>query len=192
MTAIAFAPMHNTPGKHDATGAFIPCARRWVEYHHGDVVFVDCRAPMAERREFVLDALHETTATRAAFFCHGLTRSIQLGFDMPSVSKLALALSHAQSVALFACSCGKTENGFAARLSTLTHYAVVDAHTTAGHTTQNPHLKRFVGTYEEWIVEPRSALWPKWRAALRLSHPDELWVRFSSMSVEEIHEELSA
>ena len=38
MTVIAIAPAHDSPGKHDASGAFIPEARAFVKLHGGKLL----------------------------------------------------------------------------------------------------------------------------------------------------------
>jgi len=203
MTAIAFAPKHNTPGKRDATGAFIPCATRWAEYWDGKLVLIDNHQSKAKQRAAVLDAADGFFFGRIAFFCHGLPRSLGLGFDLSSVAELAKVLTGSSCVTLFACSTGADEvHGFAARLRDElcrcgADNVTVDSHTTAGHTTENPYVRRFAdytprgGDGGQWIVAPGSALWPKWRAALKLSAPGGLWLRFSDMNTWAIHEEVS-
>ena len=49
----------------------------------------------------------------------------------------------------------------------------VDAHVTTGHTTRNPHVRRFycdgaaAGTGGDWLVAPGSPKWRRWVTALK-------------------------
>jgi hypothetical protein len=112
-------------------------------------------------------------------------------------------------VALYCCSTGAAssadayaefggDGGFADRLRDALCVAggvhcTVDAHTTAGHTTMNPYVRRFegrgsrvggVGGFD--LVSPKSGdLWRRWRRALRET---SLRYRFPVMSVAEIHD----
>lgn len=75
-----------------------------------------------------------------------------------------------------------TDGGFADTLrDTMLHYGFhggwVDAHKTKGHTTRNPFLLRFhvQPVFEEewdvpggdWLISPKSELWPDWRRLLK-------------------------
>lgn len=198
MTAIAIAPMHNSPGKKDATGAFLPEARAFARFNGGKVLLFDNHKAPRDRLIDVIDGLRGQRAHCVAFFCHGLKTSIQVGATLRNVHVLASALRDcgAEVVPLYACDAARdTDNdreddnadgpggvgGFASALATAGPFRV-DAHTTTAHTTRNPHVRRFDGEAEgHWLVEPGSAWWPTWRAALRddpgfrLSFP--LWSR---------------
>lgn len=208
MNIVAFAPQFNTAGRKDATGAFQPEARAFLRVvGDGSLVLIDNRKPEAAMRAQVLAALSPGTLT-VAFFCHGLGKRIQFGFGLAHVALLASALAGDRNrrVVLYACNTGKGnepvggDGGFADELRDALCRAGcvdcrVDAHTTAGHTTCNPYVRRFegmgspvggVGGY--WLVAPGSALWTKWRTALR---DTDLRFRFPFMSVAEIHRELA-
>lgn len=118
---LAFATGFNTPGKHDATGAFQPMADRFVRYHGGSVVLFDDRQPMHERAGEVLEAIERyeghARLVCVAFFCHGWSRGIEAGFDLRArvgVSPRVLAEALAQRagrgliVPLYCCSTGRT------------------------------------------------------------------------------------
>lgn len=157
------------------------------------------------------------------FFCHGWQDGIQLGFTRKTVGGLVKAISDNISawdnleggegplIALYCCSTGEDpqddpleaagtgDDSFADKLRDAlcadgwVHCRVV-AHTTAGHTTQNPNVLFMdgmdcadggVGGYPP--VSPKSKLWPKWKKALRTT---DLRFRFPFMSPAEIHAEL--
>jgi hypothetical protein len=183
MTTIAIAPMHNSPGKRDATGAFLPEARAFARFNGGKVLLFDNRKPTRERLIDVIDGLRGQRAHCVAFFCHGLKGGIQVGANLRNVHVLAAALRDAGAsiVPLYACDAARDADndrgddnadgpggvgGFASALAS--HGFRVDAHTTTAHTTKNPHVRRFDrGPEGYWLVEPGSAWWPTWRAALR-------------------------
>lgn len=61
----------------------------------------------------------------------------------------------------------------------------IDGHTTAGPATENPFVRRMAMERVEggkWIVEPRSALWERWRTALH----DDLQYRFPVLELDAI------
>jgi len=169
---LAFAPAHNAHGKRDATGAFIPEAKRFVAAaDEGQLVLFDNRKPFAQRRREVLGEID--TYVRAggldavAFFCHGSIRSIQAGIGMRSAKALAASLAGvARSdflvVPLYCCSTGDDpdddpmsaagtgEGSFADRLRddlcrADIKYTRVMGHTTVAHTTKNPCVVFFDG-----------------------------------------------
>lgn len=167
----------NTPGINprtgkpwkDATGAFIPEARAWAQFHGGTAHPFDNEAPKGQRRaevDRIIGRRGHTPDTRVdavGIFCHGLTRSLQTGHVIGNVDRLANALTNATKpgakVVLYACSAADTpvkngpggDDGFADRLrDALIHRAPshwyfghVDAHVTAGHATTNPYVRRF-------------------------------------------------
>jgi len=154
-----------------------------------------------------------------AIFCHGLSRQIQFGFDTRNVDQLAEAIGRASRgwpspvVVLYCCSTARGwrdkmgylpepvggDGGFADALRDALCRAgmttcQVDAHTTAGHTTRNPYVRRFegkgspvggVGGY--FLVAPGSKLWKPWVKALRDTN---LRYEFPFMQVSELHERL--
>ena len=158
----------------------------------GTAPIAEKRAETAKRRAATLaafDGLDDLSTV--AIFCHGWSTGMQLGFDVRTVGRLAEAISSRVEyrqpafvrVVLYSCSCGNGDasgdGGFADALRDALCRAgvtmcIVDAHTTVGHATQNPFVRRFEGrgsdvggTGGAWIVAPGSPLWPKWRRALR-------------------------
>lgn len=164
----------NRPGKHDYTGAFHPEARRYA----GDRVrAVSLTAPKREQRAEIERAIAEARPDELAFFCHGYSLRIELGYDVGNVDDLAAALAAVgcSRVALYACSTGgHRTRGFAARLRDAMCAAGLDARVvasvTAGHASQNPRKRRFdapAGSPGVDIVERRSPLWRTWCRRLR-------------------------
>lgn len=162
---LAFAPTTNSPGKKDATGAFLPEARAFVRLAKptSELVLIDNKQPFHLRRRAVLSALDAhvgSGVSSVAFFCHGFRSGLQLGFRLPHIQGLAARISQvcagvAPVVALYCCSTGADaegdplsapgtgENSFADRLrDRLCMEGAVDcrvmAHTTVAHTTMNP------------------------------------------------------
>lgn len=210
---IAFAPEFNTGKKRDATGAFQPEAESFVEIHGGKVVLINNRTNDESMRNTILDHLRDNDFTSVAFFCHGLGKRIQFGFDTANVEDLAEAIIDTPYsppgpvVPLYACSTARDlmgqpvggDGGFADALrDALCIYGgrecVVDAHTTAGHATKNPYVRRFEGRGSpvggvggSYIVQPGSLLWKRWVSALRYT---DLRFRFPFMTIGQIHTEL--
>lgn len=197
---IAIAPMHNSPGKKDATGAFLPEGRAFAKLHAGRLLMFDNRRKSVDRLAEVIDLLAGQRAECVAFFCHGYRTGIQVGATLRNVHALAAALRDvgATTVPLYACDAARDADafrdddledgpggagGFASALSR--HGFTVDAHATTAHTTINPHVRRFDPHDDtdagEWLVTPGSPWWATWRRALRddrdfrLSFP--LWSR---------------
>lgn len=208
---------------------------------NGEIVSFDNELPVARRRGVVeglladLEARGETFAA-VGFFCHGLWRSLQTGHQIAHAAALAARLvpllRPPARVVLYACDAADNgarargpggDEGFADELRDaclrvdFDRYGPalwggwIDAHSTTGHTTTNPYVRRFrfdplpheltlglVGG--EWLVEPPgsnprtdpgSPLWPAWRAALgRPSAPGPMRLAFPLLSAAEIHHEL--
>jgi hypothetical protein len=153
-----------------------------------------------------------------AFFCHGFKRGIQCGFKLQHVNELAAAMFKACNertdiiVPLYACDTGRDldadrrddleafggDGGFADSLrDALCRAGAVDcevlAHTTAGHASRNPNLRRYSGNGSvcggvggHYIVPMKSPLWKKWRVALRT----DFRFKFPFMTDAEIHDYL--
>lgn len=224
---IAFAPMHNTKGRKDATGAFIPEAKRFLRHHGIDpscnLFLIDNKQSKKKMREDVITILNNLNAaftphcgTAVAFFCHGTKQGIQFSFNVRNVAGLAKALvsfgGASVIVPLYACSTGRDrdrdklddlqdvggDGGFADVLrDTLCDaggtQCVVDAHTSVGHTTRNPNVRRFLGSAVGGIdgfyivSRHKRKLWRTWRKALRT---DYRFV-FPFLAIEEIHHDLA-
>lgn len=200
--AIVFVPDRNTGRKKDFTGAFLPEARSYAR-HHGistnDIVRIDVSQSKRKMRKQVLDAIDsrctETDGyalfNTVAFFCHGYSGGIQLGFARPHIDELAQVMAACSveplHVPLYCCSTANTrvkratggDGGFADLLrDSLCRYGCVDTkvmgHVTVGHTTRNPHVRMFNGNRSDvggtggmFVARPNGPLWKKWGRWLR-------------------------
>lgn len=208
---LALAPRSNVEGKRDATGAFQPEAKAWAAYvGDAEVILFDNARPKARRKSETLGAIRGAkNLSHLALFCHGWPSGIQTGIALRDLPEFAEAVERASPsidlrVTLYCCSTGAGgiggDGGFADELRDAlcrrgVTRCVVDAHTTPGHTTTNPHVRRFVGTGTEhggaggsWIVSPGSALWPRWRSLLRTT---DLRLAFPGLTIEQIHARLA-
>lgn len=220
--ALIFRPRCNHPDRvNDVGGAFQPHACYFAHYNGIPAESIrvinngqDNGRSRAGRKSDVLAELQSWSGPELgviAFLCHGWERGFQFGFRIGDVEALARAIAAKAArdvkIALYACLTGGSPQGksggeggfaFALRDKLVEEGCTqcrVDAHTTRGHSTKNPHVLRFEGpsgSPGQWIVEPGSELWPKWRKTLK--HPFDrqsplLW-RFPLMSISEIHEYL--
>lgn len=216
INALIFTPDRNVHA-NDWAGAFRPASLQFAHQHgvpESQRCAIDVSQPQSEQRGHVRRKI-ETCAglEMIAFFCHGWLNGIQLGITrgyVPGlVSSIAAVANPAKTfrVALYACSAGGDvdagapggDGDFADQLRDelcLAGFGAcqVDAHATRGHTSQNPHVRRFVGDGSptggqggSWIVAPRSVHWPVWQRALRTG---DLQYRFPLMSVADVHREL--
>ncbi len=163
----------NSKGKHDATGAFIPEARRFALTHGQSferLIGVRCvGVKKSVRRERTLEAIHAAGSRERldaiAFFGHGWPQGIQFGITRKDISALCDVLEHTCNfdvkIVLYACLAAEndkrdkdhanvgpgTDGGFADllrdELARKGFQGWVDAHKTAGHTTWNPYVVRF-------------------------------------------------
>lgn len=223
MKALCFVPDANRPGYKDVSGAFLPEAARFCKVHGVDATLhlrtFSASGPTRERRRQVSEAIsaHGPMDT-IAFFCHGFRRGIQAGFMLAHIPDLAHLLQqhmhHASPrVILYACDAARDldlerdddrdvgpggDGGFADELRDQCENngfpLQVTAHSTRGHTTINPYVRRFVvGTGQKggyWVIAPRSKYWYRWRQALR-ARDDTLRYRFPFMSRAAIAHELA-
>jgi len=156
-----------------------------------------------------------------AIFSHGYRTGIQFGFTNKDAGALASSIACASHptvrVPLYACDTGRDadrkreddleafggDGGFADTLrDALCVQAARDnmvwAHTTAGHTTRNPHVRLFPGLGSEYgntggfyvVARSNRKLWNAWRNALR-AKGSTLRYDFPFMEVAEIHRYLA-
>lgn len=125
MKALALAPQFDSPGKHDATGAFRPEAKRFCDFHRlpsDSFKMFDNRLTMPRRRAQVAEIIRKAGQFDAlAYFGHGQKHSVQMGFQLVdldvrnaraedgSVPELANLLCNAgcKTVVLYACDTGR-------------------------------------------------------------------------------------
>jgi hypothetical protein len=178
------------------------------------------------RRGKVLDAMYQRGQHRPldaiVFFGHGWPQGIQFGFNRSQIPELVDRMGefcHPDAkVVLFACLAAEndvrdklvtglgpaTDGGFADILrDEMVRQGMnkgwVDGHKTAGHTSWNPFLVRFLcedvddpqfgAVGGAWLVAPRSQLWKKWIKALK-DQKSGMRYRFPFMSEIEIKAEL--
>jgi len=223
MQYLVFAPKWNHK-RNDAMGAFQPEAKRFLKHYGeppGNVILIDNRQWKSRQRADVLTAINSCCSscvpTVVALFCHGYKGGLQLGFRNRHAAALARSIAaigdKSVRVVLYACDTGRDldrdrrddlkafggDGGFADRLrdELCKHGAVdcqVDSHTTAGHATRNPHVRRFegrgspIGGVGGYYLVPRKprAMWRAWRTALRTPFR----FSFPLMAVGEIHRRL--
>lgn len=233
MRALVLHPIHASVKKPGDAGEFKREALRFASQFPAPggriVPFNNALGKGARRREVERAIASGGPWDVIALFSHGLKLSIQTGHGVEHVGQLAdVIVAHAAPhlrVELYACDAARDEDadrhddvteavggdgGFADQLRDalaargLTGH--VDAHAKPGHTTRNPHLRRFSmdggpGVGGEWLVSPTvpedatpaeaaavRALWRSWSNALKGS----LRHRFGLMTREEIERELTS
>lgn len=219
MKAIVIAPQHNTPGKKDSSGAFQPEARAFCEAHGLPTIvrhfnnFMPMPARAAQVLEWIKQEQHDSIDT-VALFGHGWKDGIQHGFRVDTAARLAQALADVCTISpriiLYCCDTARDhdadrqddlqpgpggDGGFADKLRDELGRcgigATIFAHTSAGHTTTNPFVRRFDADEMaggHYVIKPHSELWQKWRRALQGS----IRFRFPFMAQAGIEAELRA
>jgi hypothetical protein len=169
---LCFVPDANTPGKHDASGAFLPEARAFARFYGVDPELVVRRFPATASITMRRAACVRTFDASAhpldlvAFFCHGWRDGLQAGFLRANVLALSRLLAiHAKPdahVLLYACETARDgdaqidddsepgpggDGGFADELrdacEAMGRHVTVMGHTTAGHCVYNPYARFF-------------------------------------------------
>lgn len=219
MRIAMFAPLRNKEGRKDATGAFQPEATKFAQCHSladDKVHLFDNHDDALEMREYVysiVDAMPRRRMDAIAFFCHGWKSGLQCGLGFEHITALSIRIKQAAvdepKVILYACEAARDMDaqqdddrndfiggagGFADRLrdalGQIGCRAEVYAHSTAGHTTQNPYLRVFRAGESaggKFVVAPGAELWQRWCRAMRTT---TLRFRFPWMSSEEIEKEI--
>jgi hypothetical protein len=170
MSKLVFYSNKNSHGRRDATGAFIPEAKKFAKFHgipDENVIGIDGTKsnPAARRRAQVLNALRDVEQLELlAFFAHGWPNGIQFGFQRKHIQLLVghFPAKPYLKVVLYACLNAEndkrdrdhrnvgpgTDGGFADLMrDEMVRFGMtegrVDAHKTAGHTSWNPYVVRF-------------------------------------------------
>ncbi len=204
MSKLVFYSSKNVKGRKDSTGAFTPEAKKFAKFHgvsDEDLIGIDCTKTNrpGNRRAMVIQELRQRESLELlAFFGHGWPSGIQFGFNKKHINLLVghLQATNDLKIGLYACLAAEnqvrdtdhknvgpgTDGGFADMLrDEMVRFGItrgwVDAHKTAGHTSWNPYVVRFLCEDVDdpeygaegggWIVEPRSKYWKTWVQALR-------------------------
>lgn len=185
-------PAYDTTGKKDSSGAFRPEAMRLIKALglRATANLYDNNRVMTDRRREVSQQLEKCSdLDLVAFLCHGWKDGIQAGWRILQVDDLAKRLTAACKpdavIVLYCCDTGKGadvgapggKGGFASalwmELERMGFRGTLWAHSTAGHTTQNPHVKIWRVDEEPELgveaCERLSPLWGAWARALRLT-----------------------
>lgn len=119
MDTLIFYTSTNSPGKHDATGAFIPEAKKFAKHHKlpkTALIPIPGNIAPYKRRKLVLDEIAGNPGIeRAILFCHGFPKKIQFGFNTDNIDTLTRALvasngralNRQLDVVIYACSCAR-------------------------------------------------------------------------------------
>lgn len=213
LRALILAPLYDTPGRKDASGAFLPESRKFVAANKLAAVvrgFDSNRALADRRRECALVLSRSTDLDVVALFCHGWRNGVQAGWTSAHAQGLAdliaLASRPASVVCLYCCDTGRDQDadtqddrqdsvggqgGFAdllfEGLKVRGWRGRLFGHTTAGHTTTNP----WVRIWGDWGECPRDGGWlvtpgsPLW-PAWRAALQGDLRLKFPFMDEPEI------
>ena len=215
---VVFCPAHNSPGKRDATGAFIPEGQRFADEFGLDVYRFDNRnKPWKRRREVERALAQYPNAEVVGFFCHGFKTGLQTGHRLWAMDGLVELLSQCTpgvKVYLAACSTARDkdaadrddrtdavggEGGFADKLrdeivakrGESNPGGWIDAHATLGHATRNPYVRRF-----ELVSPNEGATWivepqsDRWVRWKRALRTTDLRIRYPLLSLSSIYLEL--
>lgn len=207
--ALCLAPAFNTPNRKDASGAFQPEARAFVASQQlaATIALFDSNRALADRRyECARIIARQTDLDVIALFCHGWRDGVQAGWRIPNAGHLAdllvLASRPTSTVILYACDAARDQDadrkddtqpgpggtgGFAdvldERMRARGWQGRLFAHSTPGHTTTNPYVRCWApGERGQWVIEPSSADWRPWRAALQ----GDLRFRFPFLTRDEV------
>lgn len=159
----------NEKGKKDATGAFVPEAKKFAEYHEipkENMLAIPCPGMPKQRRleEVCMFLRAQQNIKWIAMFCHGWSSGLQFGLNKKNIPVFVKYLDGACNrdlkMTLYACSTASTskksrkismpgtDNGYADQLRDALllqgfKKGWIDAHLTPGHTTRNPFVLRF-------------------------------------------------
>jgi hypothetical protein len=200
ITAFAIAPSHNTGGKNDATGAFLPGAKKFgTAYNCPWRQFDNTGAKNVVRQRFydTIDTNCPAGTNFFAYFGHGIPAGLAsphvYGDDLddllavlqPKISKPFVAV-------LYACSSGAA-SGFTGKFrEKLGGDVWVYGHTTVGHAFLNPDVSEEAsGNSPTWrmLYPAGDELRAPWAEALKYT---DLWLRFPLLDDDNIYAEVNA
>jgi len=195
MRGLVFAQSINMEARHDATGAFIPGARRFVSKHSLDrPVWLDDHN---DRETMIGTIARARDLDVIAYFGHGTRSSLPSAnirwMDIRALADaVLLAASPHCRVVLYACSSGEIGR-FANQLAKLMDYKVtVWGHTCVGHSFTNPYVTRFPhdGDDTAFLIDPRTPMWRSW--VRHIKGPSDIWTRFPFLSKEAVETEITS
>jgi hypothetical protein len=200
ITAFAIAAGQNTGGHNDATGAFLPAAKRFGQAYRCPWKQFDNIGDTGTVRKRFLNTIetHCPGGTNFfAYFGHGISGGMASAHiyekqldDFLSLLKPKLATQSV--VVLYACSSGK-EGGFTGKLrNQLGSDTWVYGHSSVGHTFRNPDVTEEATNNSptfRMLYPLGSALRSPWAEALSYT---DLWLRFPWLTDEAIDAEVNA
>lgn len=173
MKHLVATPDRNTQG-NDFSGAFKPEAERYAQFYRGrgdqvEIIRVDVSQHSPTKRAQLLAAVKVAgPLDRLALFGHGWRTGQQFGLKIDSPENIAALAEFAVGVvgastpnlkvALYCCSTGASDNDSPVGDGSFADILRDDlcgsgrpdcsvmAHTSAGHTTRNAHVRMFYGT----------------------------------------------
>jgi len=183
MKKIIIANSKNKPFRHDATGAFMPEARRLahvLEKSEPDttvVLFINMRQkPWIVRRALrhTIEPFVGADTEQIYFLCHGWRTGFQAGYRGKS-GALMLAHQFAEQapnlklLTFYACSmgAGQVDNNFLYWLSEELPEVTIIGHYKAGHTTKNPFVCVYKNSERIFKYNKKDILWPLWKNLLK-------------------------
>jgi hypothetical protein len=199
MKGIVFVQAKDRTGRHDATGAFLPGARRFAAKYGlpAPVLLDETTHHRKDARASFLTGLQRSSGLEViAYFGHGVEPSAHQraeglasagiwGSDLPRFASLIRqAAAPACRVIFYACSVG-TPGGFAEKLARMLPNTIkVYGHSIAGHACTNPFVTRYPYMPEDtqpFVVPVHSPLWSRWHHAMKAEHSD-FWLRMPFMT----------
>ena len=203
MRAVAFLPLSNTAGHRDRSGAFLPGAVSWsraLEAHGWEVDVCDIDDARTDQQMRASQAEHLTAlpVDAVAWFCHGFSARIELGWHLRQADTLAAAIAPSPRpvrVGLYACSTADRDHGFADGLRVALGRrgcsGAVLGHTVAGHAFRCSHSVSLpIGADGRvWWVGPTDPEWRAWRRAIL--NDATLWMRLPWLTRADVLAELA-
>jgi hypothetical protein len=200
ITAFAIAPNHNTGGKNDATGAFLPGAQKFGKaYSCPWRQFDNTGAPNVVRKRFydTIETHCPSGTNLFAYFGHGIAKGLAsphvYGDNLDDLLKiLKPKISKPFVAVLYACSSGAAQ-GFSGKFrDKLGGDVWVYGHTSVGHAFLNPDVSEEAsGNSPTWrmLYPSGDELRAAWADALKYT---DLWLRFPLLEDDDIYAEVNA
>ena len=187
-------------GKESGSPEFEREAKAFKNFYSvpiGNMCLIPDNCDRDQRKRMVLSHLRkfvDSDIRAVVFFCHGWKTGFWMGWNLSNIKALATDLCMKSSditVVLYSCSTGSgdlpvdmdypgpgAEGGLADHLRDALEArgkrGRVVAHTTAGHTTSNPHAIRLESSGDPAVrgetvayISPKSKYWKSWKDKLR-------------------------